>query len=174
MSSKRVLTIVVVVSLVVNLLLIGMLLGRIAGPGPELRRLDPVIGMHRLLSELPDERARALAPLYRDYFHAMRPSFRDIRGAQQNLREAMLTDPLDEQAVRDALTNFRQHLFETQASTHDALVALLSELTLAERQQLVASMNDRPPRNRRPRSAPPGGRPPDEPFHQIPPDPPPR
>jgi len=112
--------------------------------------------------------------LYRDYFHAMRPSFRDIRGAQQNLREAMLTDPLDEQAVRDALTNFRQHLFETQASTHDALVALLSELTLAERQQLVASMNDRTPRNRRPRSAPPGGRPPDEPFHQIPPDPPPR
>lgn len=176
MKSKRVLTIVVIISVAVNLILIGVLLGRIAGPGPEMRRLDPVMGMRRLLRELPEQRAETLATFYRDYFAAMRPNFRDIRGAQQNLRDAMLTEPLDERALRDALTDFRQHLFETQGSTHDALIALIAELTLAERQQLVALMNERPVRSRRPGGGPAGGGPApgDEAFHHVPPSPPPR
>lgn len=179
-GSNRVLTVVVVISVALNLLLVGMMLGRIAGPGAETGRMDPIGGMRRLLSNLPEERAEVLAPFYRAYFTAMRPGFREIRGTQSDLREAMLTEPLDEDAVRAAMADFRQNLFDSQASAHIAFVNLVAELTLAERQQLVAAMNKRPPRDRRSGGRPPGepprpGRAPGaEPFHQLPPDPPPR
>lgn len=166
MKSKRLLVITVVVSVALNLLLVGMMFGRIVGPGLELRRVDPMMGMRRLLSDLPEERAAALAPFYREYFAAVRPRFREIRGAQSALRQAMLTDPLEQEAVRTALGAFRQHLFNSQGSAHDAFVTLAAELTLAEREQLVAFMNERPALDRRPpRPFPkyPEGRPPGAP-----------
>ena len=49
MKSKRFLVTLLAVSVVVNLLMIGVLLGRMTGPGPEFRRVDPVMGMRRLV-----------------------------------------------------------------------------------------------------------------------------
>lgn len=164
MKSKRLLVITVMVSIALNLLLVGVMFGRIAGPGPELHRVDPVMGMRRLLSDLPDERATALAPYYREYFSAVRPRFREIRGAQNDLRQAMLTDPLDQEAVKTALSAFRQHLFNSQGSAHDAFTTLAAELTLTEREQLVAFMSERPSRDGRPSL---DGRPP-RPFSKNP------
>jgi len=179
MKSKRALVIALVVSIALNLFAAGIFLGRTAGPKPEMRRVDPVFGMRRLLGELPEERAQALAPLYREYFAAMRPRFREIRGTQEALRAAMLTDPLDEAGLRAALASFETQLSRSQQAGQNAFVALAAELTLAERRQLVENMSRRPERFRpgvQKRSGPeagpsPGPRPP---YHHIPPEPPPQ
>lgn len=166
MQSKRLLVIAVVISVALNLLLAGVILGRLAGPGPEMHRLDPMMGLRRLLSDLPDERAAALAPYYREYFSTLRPRFRELRSTQQDLRAAMLTEPLDREAVQSALAAFRQDLYNSQGAAHDAFVALAAELTLAERRQLVTFMSRRPPGGARPS---PGA----EPHHALPGPPPP-
>lgn len=178
MKTKRALVIALVVSIALNLVAVGIFLGRQAGPRPEMHRIDPVFGMRRLLGNLSEKRAEELAPLYRQYFSAMRPRFKEIRGTQEALRSAMLTEPLDEPGLRAALESFDAELSSSQRAIQDAFIALAAELSLSERQQLVESMGKRPDRWRkgdRPPAAqepsPPGGRPP---YHHIPPEPPPR
>ena len=187
MKSKRALVIGLVVSIALNLVAVGIFLGSQAGPRPEMQRIDPVFGLRRLLGEVPEERAQALAPLYREYFATMRPRFREIRATQAALRNAMLTEPLDEAALRSAMQSFESQLRGSQQASQDAFVTLVAELTLAERQQLVETMSRRPDRWRKgerpPRKGdrPPrnGERPPDQapgqpPYHHIPPEPPPQ
>ena len=136
MKSKLALVIALVVSVALNLVAIGMFLGSQAGPRPEMHRVDPVFGMRRLLGDLPEQRARELAPLYRAYLGAMRPRFREIRGTQEALRTAMLADPLDEAALRAALKSFEAQLSGSQRASQDAFIALAAELTVNERRQL--------------------------------------
>jgi uncharacterized membrane protein len=163
MRTNRVLIIGLAVSLAINLVLVGVFLGRAAGPRPEMHRVDPVFGMRRLISGLPEDRAQALAPLYRDYFSAVRPRFREIRSTQQALRAAMLTDPLDEAALLEGLETFQAQLTDSQRAAQKAFVALAAELTLDERRTLVENMDRRPER-----------RPGAPPYHHIRPEPPPR
>ena len=174
MKTKRALEIALLVSIALNLMAVGVFLGRQAGPRPEIQRVDPVIGMRRLLSDLPEERAQALAPLYRDYFAAMRPRFKEIRRTQRALREAMLRDPLDASGLRTALDAFQTQLTGSQQASQDAFVALAEALTLEERRQLVENMSRRPERWRQsgPEQRPPRGERP--PYHHVPPDPPPQ
>jgi len=175
MKTSRALIVGLIVSLGLNLLLAGVFLGRAAGPRPELHRADPVFGMRRLITDLPTERAETLAPLYRDYVRAMRPRFRDIRSTQQELRGAMLTEPLDQAAVLEALQSFQRQWTDSQQATQQAFVALAAELTLSERRQLVENMNRRPDRrsgDRKPPGPGEGDRPPGEPpYHHIRPEP---
>ena len=173
MKNKRTLIVALLVSIALNLVAVGIFLGRQAGPRPEMHRVDPVFGMRRLLGDLPEQRAQELAPLYREYFAAMRPRFREIRSTQEALRGAMLTDPLDETELRNALQSFEDQLTRSQQATQDAFVALAAELTLSERQQLVENMGRRPERWRPPsgKAEPRGDRPP---YHHIPPEPPPQ
>jgi Spy/CpxP family protein refolding chaperone len=190
MKTRRALVIALVVSIALNLVAVGMFLGQKAGPRPAINRVDPVFGLRRLLGDLPEERARTLAPLYREYFATMRPRFREIRETQAALRAAMLADPLDEAGLRLALKSFEAQLGDSQRASQDAFVALAAALTLEERQRLVESMGRRPERWRpgdKPRkpgresepgpgpeqeeSPPPQERPP---YHHIPPEPPPQ
>jgi uncharacterized membrane protein len=194
MKTKRALVIALLVSVALNLMAIGVFLGQRAGPRPEMHRVDPVFGMRRLLGDLPEERASALAPLYREYFATMRPRFKEIRNTQKALRTAMLTDPLDEAGLRSALQSFEAQLNDSQRASQAAFVALAAELTLEERQQLVENMGRRPerwqPGDKPHRPAPPpapgsesepGAKPEAEPppgerppYHHIPPEPPPQ
>jgi uncharacterized membrane protein len=178
MKTSRALVIGLIVSLGLNLLLAGVFLGRAAGPRPEMHRADPIFGMRRLIADLPAERAETLAPLYHDYVRALRPRFRDIRSTQRQLRDAMLTDPLDQTAALDALQSFQRQLTDSQRTTRKAFVALAAELTLSERQRLVENMDRRPDHWRGDRTPPQPDvrdRPPGEPpYHHIRPEPPPQ
>ncbi len=163
MKSERILLAVVIVSVGLNLLLGGVMLGHLAGPDREARRIDPMTGVRRVLKELPESRAEALAPYFRRYFSALRPQFREIRSAQRQLRNAMLTDPLDEAALTEALGAFQAGFSESQRAARDALVALAGAMTLEERRVLVSAMGE-PPRHL-------DGMNPDRPPHDHPPPP---
>jgi len=167
MMNNRYLIAGVVASVALNLLLIGVLTGRASNMDTGMRRVDPMLGLRHLVGELPADRREALSPYFRAYFASLRPQFREIRGAQASLREAMLSDPVDEAALRSALVEFNGQLFNTQANAHDALITLASALTLVERRALVAILErppkrrgERPPReHRRPMHTPPEARP---------------
>jgi uncharacterized membrane protein len=140
MKSERILLAVVIVSVSVNLLLGGIMLGHLMGPDRQGGRIDPMAGVRRVLSELPESRREALAPHFRQYFAALRPRFREIRSVQQDLRAAMLSEPLDQRALSEALGAFQSRFSESQRSARDAFVELAAAMTLTERQQLVAAM----------------------------------
>lgn len=163
MKSERILLAVVIVSVGLNLLLAGIMLGRLAGPDREPRRVDPMLGVRRVLTELPASRSEALAPHFHRYFAALRPRFREIRSVQQDLRAAMLTDPLDEAALTRALAAFQSRFSESQQAARDAFVVLAGAMTLEERRQLVSAMNDPPRRGSGPRD--------ERPPHDHPPPP---
>jgi uncharacterized membrane protein len=142
-----------IASLALNLVLVGVLAGRATTQELGIRRIDPVIGLRQLLSDLPEERIDTLRPYYRDYLRSLRPRFRDIRHAQQDLREAILSNPLDTEALHSALQAFNTQFFNTQTNAHEPLVALVAALRLEERQQLVAHLSDHRRRGDRPRAA---------------------
>lgn len=164
MPSNRLLIGIAVVSVALNLLLVGVVLGRFVGPQPGAARIDPIVGMHRLIRNLPEERAEALAPYYREYFSALRPRFRELRGAQRQIREAMMTDPLDVDALRTAMESFQSQLSRSQAAAREAFISLVGALTPAERRALVDAMDDRRDRGERPFHHEPG-KPPPTPGH---------
>ena len=136
-------------------------MGRLAGPGPSVGPVDPIIGMRRLIRDLPEERAEALSEHYRSYFSALRPRIRGLRAAQLDLREAMLTDPLDKTAVREAMVGFQAQLRDSQGQAHDPIIELMAALTLEERRQLITFMSPpsrhERPKGERPRFDGPGG-----------------
>lgn len=158
MRTERMLLVVALISVGLNLLLGGVLLGRMAGPAAEASRLDPTIGVRRLITELPQERAEALAPHLRSYLSALRPRFREVRSAQRELRAAMLTEPLDQRALAESLAVFQARLTDSQRDARDAFVALAAAMTAEERRLLVAAMNAPPPH--RPPMPPPSAPPP--------------
>lgn len=161
MKSNRYLIAGLVVSVTLNLILVGLLAGRATSFDAGMRRVDPMLGMRGLIGELDEERREFLAPHFRAYFASLRPRFREIRGAQEALRQAMLSDPLDRAALEKALDAFNTHLFDTQSNAQEALITLAAALTLEERKALVAYLEkpprrgeshhpDRPPRANRP------------------------
>ena len=141
MRTNRYLIAALLISVALNLVVAGVFAGRAFRPGPELRHLDPMVGLRRLLHDLPEDRAEVLAPYYRAYFHALRPRFREIRAAQGSLREAILAEPLAEDALEQALLAFNKQISASQGNAVDALVALATALTPAERRQLVTHLS---------------------------------
>ncbi|MDH3642999.1 MAG: periplasmic heavy metal sensor [Gammaproteobacteria bacterium] len=148
MPTNKWLILTLIVSLGANVGLIGFLAGRASTadlrPGP----LDPTLGFARILPELPEARHDELRPLVREHMRSVRPSIRQIRGAQRDMRAAILADPFERSALESALARFREHLGGSQSASHASFVTLVEQLTPAERQVLVEVLR-REPRHRR-------------------------
>ena len=141
MKSKW-LVIGLIVSLVLNLALVGFLVGRASGPSPWQRSaLDPVAGLPRLLSFLPKERRREL--LEQQPRRQLRESLRDMRRAQHAIDEALVQEPFDAEALAAQLARYRQHFGASQTRSHAAFVAIAANLTPEERQRFVKSLRRR-------------------------------
>jgi uncharacterized membrane protein len=156
MRSSKWLILALVLSVGINVALIGYFAGR-ASHGGHPRNLDPTIGFMRVLPNLPDARRRELRPLARKHLREIVPSLRQMRGAQQRLSRVLLAEPFDARALEEVLEAIRQHMATSQVTSHAAFVNLASRLTPAERRLLVDIMQ-RPPQRRpgRPADVPPG------------------
>ena len=144
------LIIALIASLGVNLALGGFILGRLSGSDWDHQPpLAPMHGIVRWTKNLEQARRDEIRPLVADYARTLAPSARDVHRAQVRLRDALLADPLDREALRDALAKFRAALVESQASGEGAFVMLAAELSAEERASLAASLR-RLPHHRRP------------------------
>ena len=138
------------VSIIVNLLLAGFVLGRMSGesgfkggigPGPVLPQL-------RFLEA--DRRREVTEGLQSR--RELRPILRELHRSQKQIRAAFLAEPFDEKALSEALADFRGRLDESQAMSHDKLVAVAARLTPDERRRLSKALDRRrgPPDKRPP------------------------
>lgn len=138
-----------IVSVAVNLALIGFVAGRLTMPGPAPATLDPSIGVFRVLRELPEERSGELRPLIRKHFRGLRGDIRDMRAAQRRINDVLVAEPFDAQALDAALDAFRSALLAAQRDNHAMLVRVAGIMTAEERALLRDSMTRHGPVPRR-------------------------
>ena len=146
----RWLVIGLVVSLVLNLALVGFLVGRESGPSPWHRSaFDPIAGLPRLMNFLPRERRREL--MAQQPRRQVREALRDMRRAQHAMDRALAAEPFDAEALAEALAHYREYFAAGQERSHAAFVAMAAELTPHERRRFLESLRRRGERGNRPR-----------------------
>jgi len=145
MNRKNLLNVLLLVSLSLNLLIIGGIASRLMG-GREFvgRPLPPTLGwMTRSLSE---ERQNELSSLLESSNQEIRPYRRKMATGQEQVNSLMVAEPLNSAAIEQAFTELRQSYLEYQQLSHQQTVALLNRLTASERQQAFEFLSSRRPR----------------------------
>ena len=130
-----------VVSLIVNLLLVGFMVGRMSGFGPPPAfGPDPTAGFFRLLGFLDDDRRAAIAPDLHTQMGELMPVLRKMRGDQRaRLRDADCRTVRPRRA-RAALAELRTNLTAAQVASHRSFVEMAKSLTPEEREELARAM----------------------------------
>lgn len=143
--------IVLTLSVLANLLLVGVVAGYLLGKGPERRpeeRDGPPPGPMRseyilargIVDLGPPEDRRALIGVFRDVVLNNGPDLRRRVAARNALREAIERDPYDPEAVRAAMEEMQAIDRELQQAFQEAIVTRLGDLTPQQRQQLSEAM----------------------------------
>lgn len=136
-----------VISLAINLLLVGFLAGRwlqAAGPPPGH---DPALLLWPAVKGLPAAEREALRPVLRKSLRESREHVRTIRRAQRSVQESLRSEPFVANELARALDELRRALNDSQAARHATLVKVATELSPDERRRLAAGMaaHGRPP-----------------------------
>ncbi len=150
--NKNWLTALLVVSVSINLLLVGVVMGR-ALFGPEDR---PPLDW--AMTELSEDTRQSLKQQMRKHRHETMPIRRDFRAAQKELRKILEQAPYDPVAVEQAFSRLRQATGAMQISMHTQMTQVLADLSPEERIKVYRALSHpRGPSGRRPG----GGRPAD-------------
>ncbi|MCI4646443.1 MAG: periplasmic heavy metal sensor [Hyphomonadaceae bacterium] len=138
-------------SVLINLLLVGLVVGYLVGKGPERERgardgppPGPMRSEYMLARGIvdlgPPEDRRALIGMFRDIVLDSGPDLRRRVAARTALSEAVGRDPYDPEVVRAAMDELQAIDRELQSAFQDAIVARLGELTPEQRQHLQQAM----------------------------------
>ena len=144
------------VSLALNLVLVGLFVGRLSGPPPWAQaRMDPSFGLARVLRFLPEERRDVLFADEgsRDIRRSLGRFMRGMRQHQRDIHAALVAEPFDPDALDTAFASFRQNMDEAQARSHGLFVRIATDLTPEERDQLRRALTH-PMRHRNGREHP--------------------
>jgi uncharacterized membrane protein len=139
------------VSLILNLLLTGFVIGRLSGFGPPPGfGPDPTAGFVRLLGFLDADRRAAIAPMLRTHMGEVMPMLRRMRGDQHAVIDALTAEPFAPEALANALAELRANLTAVQVASHRSFVDMATALTPTERTELAAAMRRAPHMHGRP------------------------
>jgi uncharacterized membrane protein len=156
MSGRRWLVVGLTTSVVVNLLLVGFLVGRVSGmPHPSTFRANTQASIGWMMRHLPDERRDVLRPEARAHFGELRPALRKLRQAQRRLFEVLIAEELDQDALNGVIVEMREGIDTTLGHNLEFLAQLAGKLTVEERRMLAEGLrrpHERSPGRRRPRS----------------------
>lgn len=124
-------------SLILNLALIGFLIGAAFGPpSPWARRgFDPTDGLARMTRFLGEERRRDL--LDGQKRREIGASLRELRRTQRAIYEALAAEPFDREALAATLAQFREQFAANQTLSHAALADVVAQLTPEERRRFA-------------------------------------
>lgn len=157
-----------IVSLGLNLLFVGLVAGRMwmHGGGPGGRHRVFTGAVEALMKDLPDAKRQHAGELLKRHRSNVRQLRKQIREHRRVTKDAVLTDPYDEEKVTEAFARFREIRTGQHHSMHTMMIELLKGLTLKEREQLLnhirAGFRRRWGRHRRPNGPRAGGgRPPE-------------
>ena len=134
MKSKWV-GLLLVVSVAINLTLVGFLIGQRSSPFPNI---DPTRGYTLWARTLSEERFAELKPILREGHRKRQP--RRMRGLHREFRQQLTAEPLDITQLSQTLSKMRGHHEQAQSGHHETFLNLISALTLAERQALAKEL----------------------------------
>ena len=141
-----------VVSLVLNLLVVGFVGGLVirGGPHPFMPPMlmahvgMPRMGASWLVSELPQARQEQLRPVLRRTFTNMRPHLRAMHEAQKNLEQALTRPQLDRAELQRALAAMQSHMRKVDLVGQNGLLEIAVRLSFDERKQLARTLRSPP------------------------------
>jgi hypothetical protein len=149
-SGAKALIGVAVVSLCVNLFLVGLMAGHwIEGPGffghrgPDGDGDGPRRGIEALIAGVPED----LRPMIKEKFDAAKPQFQaqreQIKTARDKLAAAAEADPFDPAAFDQAFHEFQQAMDGMGAIAHQTIREILPQVPAEQRKQLVERWSKR-------------------------------
>tara|TARA_B100000470_G_scaffold67991_1_gene51865 strand:- start:1215 stop:1796 length:582 start_codon:yes stop_codon:yes gene_type:complete len=162
MIERKWLITIVVISIALNLLLVGFYIGQQPLPGRTNLRIDPTMGLPRVLQGLPEDRRRALLQDVDVSRREIASRHRALQKVQIDIERAMAMEPFDAESLANALENFRRRFDENQEDSHRLLVQLFEQMDPGERSavrialsRLRARPNQGRPRDMGPNRPPP-------------------
>lgn len=153
MTRQTVLLIALLLSLAVNLLVAGVVIGRHSTGG---REAPPGVWAAQ---ELPPEARRLVRQRMRDQIESVRPLRSELREAREAIRLAIVSEDYDPQALKDALARLRAIDGRYKALLHGSMADIAAELPRAQRIALLRSAMRRGAPGGRPGAEPPEGPP---------------
>jgi uncharacterized membrane protein len=137
--TSRWIKITLAISLTINFLLIGAILGRISSGVPLSRPFPPELGW--VLRSLEPDARQSLRPRLKEHARNSKPVRRQLRESQQAVNELLLQDPLDKTTLASSMTELRKYSSESQREMHASLIDIMSELDLEQRVQVMKFLN---------------------------------
>jgi uncharacterized membrane protein len=98
------LIVVLFVSLLANVFLGGLTVGKVAKPLP----LPEIVALGPILKSLPEADRRAIRRSFADHHEEMQKDSQAARASAAALREALKADPYDADKVQQALADYRR------------------------------------------------------------------
>ena len=144
--ARRWLKIALAVSVVLNLLFIGLAAGRVFGPGPFGRPWH----FERAAEALPPAEAEEFRTIMRRHRSQMAEDFKAARRTREEVREALRAEPFDRTRLERVLAEARQRSDAIQQSLHAALVESATRMSHEGRERLSRwerHLRPRPPRD---------------------------
>jgi len=132
--SSRTTLIVLVISVTINLLVAGAIIGHLVKGGP-VPRFPNHLG--QVLEDISPEQEANM----KQQFHKFRRDGRDLHQAmrqqQRQLSTVILQDPFNEEATRAGFEKLREKGNDVQAHMHDQMTLVMKNLSAEDRAKLI-------------------------------------
>ena len=151
-TRSRVLMIALILSVLINLILIGGWVGRSMLASSHHRPMPDHLGW--ILRGLDEQERTALRPELRAHAREVFPLRREIRTAQKAFDEMAMQETVDKAALEAALTRLREASLAYQVSSHEQLVNILERLEPEDRNRVITYLNRRRPDDRQRQESP--------------------
>jgi len=148
LTDKRVIGILLI-SLAVNLFLMGMLSSRIFRPGPERPPASESVNLQWLTGDLASGQRQALLPELQTMNQALRPARLQLIREQRNVSRELMAETMDKAATVAALADLRQANENYQQVMHEQLADVLVQMPAEQRRRVMQFMTERRPPLRR-------------------------
>jgi len=141
MIERKWLVTIVVISVALNLLLVGFYIGQQPLPGRTNVSIDPTMGLPRVLQGLPEDRRRALLQDVDVSRREIASRHRALQKVQLDIERIMETEPFEPDELAQALENFRRRFDENQEDNHRLLVQLFEQIDPEERRAVRIALS---------------------------------
>jgi uncharacterized membrane protein len=151
MMRPKILLIALVISLAINLAMLGFAVARMIFEPTSLANAIHI--SPRWAHHLPDERRKELRPLLREQFKRARAHRPLLREKHKAVQRALAAEDFSEKSLNQALVELRRTLQTSQNQSHQDFSSFVTRLTASERKDLAKELlrRSRPRDQKQPR-----------------------
>ena len=138
MTRPKILLIALVISLAINLAMLGFAVARMIFEPTSFANAIHI--SPRWAYHLPDERRKELRPLLREQFKRARAQRPLLREKHKAVQRALAAEDFSENSLNEALVELRSALQTSQSQSHADFSGFVTQLTATERKDLAKEL----------------------------------